>query len=306
MKSFDVAIAGDINLDLILYGLPREMPVERELLADRFCMTLGGSAAITAHNLAALKCRVGMIGKTGPDTLGDDALQRLIDRGVDVSRCIKSDKASQTGVTFLLPHDRVRHIVTYPGTIAELTVDDLDKDYVSQAKHFHVSSFFLQKKLQKGLPEFCRALRAQGITVSLDTNDDSEDAWGENLSTMFSEIDILFPNDDEARRMAHKDDLSEAIRWLAKRVPIVAVKCGRDGAIVQAGENRWEIPAKSVTPVDTIGAGDSFNAGFLSRFVHSDALDLCAKAGNNAAALSTLRAGGTESFRDDALVSTLL
>ncbi len=83
--------------------------------------------------------------------------------------------------------------------------------------------------------------------MSLDTNDDPEDAWGENLSTMFSEIDILFPNDDEARRMAHKDDLSEAIRWLAKRVPIVAVKCGRDGAIVQAGENRWEIPATSVT-----------------------------------------------------------
>jgi sugar/nucleoside kinase (ribokinase family) len=306
MKSFDVAIAGDINLDLILYGVPQEIPVERELLADRFCMTLGGSAAITAHNLAALKCRVGMIGKTGPDTLGDDALGRLIDRGVDVSRCIKGDRESQTGVTFLLPHDRVRHIVTYPGTIAELTVGDLDKDYVSQAKHFHVSSFFLQKKLQKDLPEFCRALRVQGMTVSLDTNDDPEDAWGENLSAMFSEIDLLFPNDDEARRVAHNDDLSEAIRWLARQVPVVAVKCGRDGAIVQAGETRWEIPAEAVTPVDTIGAGDSFNAGFLSRFIHSDSLDLCAKVGNNAAALSTLRAGGTESFRDDALVATLL
>jgi sugar/nucleoside kinase (ribokinase family) len=306
MKSFDVAIAGDINLDLILYGLPPEIPVERELLADRFCMTLGGSAAITAHNLAALKCTVGMIGKTAPDTLGDDALRRLIDRGVDVSRCIKGDQASQTGVTFLLPHDRVRHIVTYPGTIAELTVGDLDKEYISRAKHFHISSFFLQKKLQKGLPEFCRALRAQGMTVSLDTNDDPEDAWGENLSAMFSEIDLLFPNEDEARRMAHNDELSEAIRWLAGRVPVVAVKCGRDGAIVQAGETRWEIPTKTVTAVDTIGAGDSFNAGFLSRFIQSDSLELCAKAGNNAAALSTLRAGGTESFRDEALIATLL
>ena len=306
MKSLDVAIAGDINLDLILYGLPQEIPVERELLADRFCMTLGGSAAITAHNLAALRCRVGMIGKTGPDALGNDALQRLIDRGVDVSRCIKADHASQTGITFLLPHDRVRHIVTYPGTIAELTVDDLDRDYILQAKHFHISSFFLQKKLQKGLPEFCRALRAQGVTVSLDTNDDPEDAWGENLSAMFSAIDLLFPNDDEARRMAHNDDLSEAIRWLARRVPVVAVKCGREGAIVQAGETRWEVPTKEVTPVDTIGAGDSFNAGFLSRFIHSHSLELCAAAGNKAASLSTLSAGGTESFRDDALVATLL
>jgi len=305
MKSFDVAIAGDINLDLILYGLPQEIPVERELLADRFCMTLGGSAAITAHNLAALKCRVSMIGKIGQDALGRDALQRLIDRGVDTSRCIQGDPASQTGITVLLPHGHVRHIVTYTGTIAELTVDDLDIDYIVQAKHFHISSFFLQQKLQKGLPEFCRVLRSRGITVSLDTNDDPEDRWGENLTAMFPAIDVLLPNEDEAKRMAHNEDLNEAIRRVAKQVSIVVVKRGKKGAIVQAGESRWEVPTKIVTPVDTIGAGDSFNAGFLSKFIQSEPLDICAQAGNAAAALSTLRAGGTESFRDEALLATM-
>lgn len=105
--------------------------------------------------------------------------------------------------------------------------------------------------------------------------------------------------------MAHQDDLSEAIHWLAERVPIVAVKCGRRGAIVQRQKQRSEIPAATVTPVDTIGAGDSFNAGFLSRFVKGDSLEACAVMGNLAASISTLRPGGTESFRDPDLLQQL-
>ncbi|HEU4636342.1 MAG TPA: carbohydrate kinase family protein [Edaphobacter sp.] len=305
MKSFDVTIAGDMNLDLILYGLPRQMPLERELLARDFKLTLGGSSAILAHNLSALGSRVGMIGKVGRDEMGVLALERLQHAGVDLSHCIQTTDGTQTGVTILLHHGAARHILTYLGTMAELRTEELDADYLLQARHFHVSAFFLQKGLQSGLPALCRNLREQGMSVSLDTNDDPDDLWGEAFLAMLPQIDLLLPNEDEARRMARTEDLSQAVLWLAERVPVVAVKCGSRGAIVQRGSQRWEIPATTVEPVDTIGAGDSFDAGFLSRYVKGEPLDACAWAGNQTAAVSTLRPGGTEAFRDPELLSRI-
>jgi len=302
MKSFEVIIAGDINLDLILYGLPKQMPLERELLARDFKLTLGGSSAILAHNLSALGSKVGMIGKVGRDEMGALALDRLKHAGVDLSQCIQTTEGTQTGVTILLHHGSARHILTYLGTMAELRAEELNLEYLLQARHFHVSAFFLQKGLQSGLPSLCRTLREQGVSVSLDTNDDPDDIWGEPFLAMLPEIDLLLPNEDEARRMARTEDLSQAIHWLAARVPIVAVKCGSKGAIVQRGTQRWEIPATLVEPVDTIGAGDSFDAGFLARFLRGESLEACARAGNQAAAISTLRPGGTEAFRDPELL----
>src|ERR1700722_12199739 len=101
-KRFDVTIAGEINLDLILYGLPEAMPLERELLASDFRLTLGSSSAITAHNLAALGLSVGLITRLGIDPLGEIALQRLSQSGVDLT-CIKRvSVGASTGVTILL------------------------------------------------------------------------------------------------------------------------------------------------------------------------------------------------------------
>src|SRR5579859_6344679 len=83
-RRFDVTIVGEINLDLILYGLPQEMPVERELLASNFRVTLGSSSAIVAHNLAALGMKVGFVTRVGPDEFGRLALERLAESGVDL------------------------------------------------------------------------------------------------------------------------------------------------------------------------------------------------------------------------------
>jgi len=87
-KRFDVTIAGEINMDLILYGLPEAMPLERELLATGFGMTLGSSSAIVAHNLAALGVSVGFVTRLGDDPLGNIALERLAEKGGDIS-CVK-------------------------------------------------------------------------------------------------------------------------------------------------------------------------------------------------------------------------
>src|SRR5438046_6793245 len=105
MPRFDVTIAGELNLDLILYGLPDELPPERELLADRMMLTLGSSSAIVAHNLAALGARVGFISRIGDDPLGQIALDRLAASGVDVSKESKVPGASESGLTVVVARE---------------------------------------------------------------------------------------------------------------------------------------------------------------------------------------------------------
>lgn len=305
-RHFDVTIAGEINLDLILYGLPEVMPLERELLASDFCLTLGSSSAIMAHNLAALGLSVGLITRLGTDPLGKIAVERLSESGVDLT-CIKcvSDGPS-TGVTILLTHGSRRHILTYPGTMFEMSAEDLDLAYLASGRHFHLSSLYLHKALQARLPAIFRQLKAAGLTLSLDTNDDPEDRWGPPLDELLSLVDIFLPNDDEACRITGKPDAESAIEVLAARVPLVAIKCGKRGALVQAGKQRWHVPAQPVTPVDTIGAGDSFNAGFVAGYLRGEVPQACAAFGNQVAALSTQRPGGTESFRDRKLLQSFL
>jgi sugar/nucleoside kinase (ribokinase family) len=305
-KRFDVTIAGEINLDLILYGLPEQMPLERELLASDFRMTLGSSSAIVAHNLAALGVSVGFITRLGDDPLGNIALERLAERGVDVTCVKRVSGGTSTGVTILLDHEGKRHILTYPGTMFEMAATDLDMAYLASGRHFHLSSLFLHKALQPDLPRICRQLKAGGLTLSLDTNDDPQDRWGGALEELLGIVDIFLPNEDEACRISGKPDPESAIEALAKRVPLVAVKCGKRGALVQAANQRWLLPAASVAPVDTVGAGDSFDAGFLTAYLRGKAPDACAAFGNRTAALSTLCPGGTESFRDPGLVREFL
>jgi sugar/nucleoside kinase (ribokinase family) len=305
-KRFDVTIAGEINLDLILYGLPEVMPLERELIANEFRMTLGSSSAILAHNLAALGISVGFITRLGDDALGSVALERLAEKGVDVSHVRRVSGGKSTGVTILLNHESKRHILTYPGAMFEMTARDLDMSYLASGRHFHLSSLFLHKALQPDLPWIFRQLKAEGLTLSLDTNDDPDDLWDGVLDELLDMVDIFLPNEDEACRISGKADAESAIEALARRVPLVAVKCGKRGALVQAAGRRWLVPAECVTPVDTVGAGDSFNAGFLASYLRGEAADSCAAFGNRAAALSTLRPGGTESFRDPALVGDFL
>src|ERR1700752_4502766 len=120
MPRFDVTIAGELNLDLILYGLPEQLAPERELLADRMMLTLGSSSAIVAHNLSALGSRVGFQSRIGDDPLGEIALERLREGKVDVSKVRTVPGATTTGLTVILHHNQWRNILTYAGTIAEL------------------------------------------------------------------------------------------------------------------------------------------------------------------------------------------
>ncbi|MGH9585782.1 MAG: carbohydrate kinase family protein [Acidobacteriaceae bacterium] len=305
MKKFDIAIAGETNLDLILYGFPAEMPLERELLASGFQATLGGSSSILVHNLGVLGARVGFITCTGNDDMGRMALGKLDGSGVDLSRA-KTHGSIGTGITVLLPHGEHRHILTYAGTIAALKASDLDVEYLKSARHFHLSSLYLQSALLPDIPRLFRELKAAGLTLSLDTNDDPDDRWGPPLEELLSLVDVFLPNERELLRLTGKDSLEPALDGLAERVPCIAVKRGPRGSVVRAGRETFVAEPVAVTPVDTVGAGDSYDAGFLFAWLNGLDYAECARAGNITGALSTLRPGGTEAFRDAALLSAFL
>jgi len=304
-RRFDLTLAGETNLDLILDGLPEEMPTERELLASGFTTTLGGSSSILAHNLGMLGSRVGFCTEIGEDELGGVAHRLLASSEIDLST-LRVRAGATTGVTVLLPHGAHRHILTYAGVMAEMRVGDLDRGYVENARHFHLSSLFLQTGLHEGLPELFEQLRRAGLTISLDTNDDPAGEWSGVLEPLLDRIDVLLPNEGELLRIARVATVAEALDTLSARVPLIVVKCGRRGAVVQQGSKRTWIDPLTVEAIDTIGAGDSFNAGFLHAYLRGSSVENAAAFGNVTGALSTQRAGGVQAFREPELLTAFL
>jgi sugar/nucleoside kinase (ribokinase family) len=297
MAQFDVAVVGELNLDLILYGLPEELEPEKELLADDLALTLGSSSAIFAHNLAVIGNRVGFISRIGTDALGGIALERLRAGGVDVSRVRRIEGPVKTGLTVIVAGAGHRRILTYPGAMFEMGYDDIDLDYLRSAKHFHLSSFYLHRALRPRLPELFEQMKRAGLGTSLDTNDDPDDRW-EGLDAVLGFVDVLLINEREACRIAREDDPERALDKLAARVPVVAMKQGAQGARVRRGKQEWRHGGFAVNAVDPVGAGDSFDAGFLHQYVRGADLEKCLIWGNLAGAFSTTRPGGTEAFRD--------
>jgi sugar/nucleoside kinase (ribokinase family) len=300
MPRFDVTVAGELNLDLILYGLPEQLLPERELLANNMMLTLGASSGIFVHNLAVLGSRVGFQSRIGDDQLGAVALNRLKEGGVDVSCLRQVPGSTQTGLTVILQHEGWRNILTYSGTIAELNWDDLDLEYLADSRHFHLSSFYLQTGLRMRVPELFRKMKAAGLTTSLDTNDDPEAEWEADLFDVLPYVDVFLPNERETQKIAGTEDLDEAVKRLSQRVPLLVVKLGQQGAMAVRGEEKVMVPALKVNAVDAVGAGDSFDAGFLHQYIRGADLNTCLKSGNLAGALSTTRPGGTEAYRDRA------
>jgi sugar/nucleoside kinase (ribokinase family) len=305
MRRFDVSVVGELNLDLILYGVPEVLDPEREVLVNGMALTLGSSSAIFAHNLAALGSKVGFISRIGNDSLGQNAIDRLSAGGVDVAKVRRVGGSATTGLTVILSGSPTRRILTYPGTMNDMCFEDLDLDYLADARHFHLSSFFLHKALRPRLPELFKRMKDSGLSTSLDTNDDPEDRWADDLLETLKFVDVFLPNAREARKITRTEDLESAIDRLSKIVPVLVVKMGPEGAMAQRGTETVSTPALRTETIDPVGAGDSFDAGFLHQYIRGANLETCLAFGNLAGAFSTTRPGGTEAFRDRAHYSNI-
>lgn len=303
-QSPHIAILGDCCLDLVLYGLPESLPAERELLAESMAMRIGGSGAITAHNLSCLGNHVRFVFATGEDSFGAFCRARLDAARVDTSRAMTRSGKS-TGVTVLLQHESRRHILTYSGITCDLTLADIDLDFICQAKHFHLNSFYLQQGLTKEIPELLRRLKERGLTISLDPNDDPADTWDRGILDALKFVDVFMPNEREACRIAGESSVERAIARLRRLVPLLVVKQGAQGASAYDAANEWHLPGKPVRVIDAIGAGDSFNAGFLHGYLRAWSMEECLALANLAGAWSTTESGGTDAFASPAHLESM-
>jgi sugar/nucleoside kinase (ribokinase family) len=260
-------------------------------------ITLGSSSAIFAHNLALLGNKVNFSSCIGSDPFGEICLKRLGESGVDLSR-VKRMTGKTTGLTVILPQRKQRFILTYPGTMFDMTERDLDLSYVFSTKHVHVSSYFLQKGLRASLIDIFRKAKEAGLTTSLDTNDDPEDRWSTEIQLLLKYTDILLPNEREACKIAQVDDVNRAADVLSQKVSMVVIKRGSQGAMARAGKDSFAAFPPVVDVADHVGAGDSFDAGFIHQFIRGAKVEDCLKFANVAGSLSVTRTGGTEAFRD--------
>lgn len=291
-RDFDVLVAGEINVDLILTGQTVRPEFGREKLVADATLAMGSSSVIFACGAARLGLRVAFVGKVGKDAFGDFMLRGLRERGVDTEAVYRVGEP-KTGITVSLSEPRDRAMLTYSGTIAELRADEVADSHLRSARHLHVSSAFLQTQLLPDLAGlFARAHRL-GCTTSLDTGWDPMERWNGDVSGALAEVDAFMPNEEEAPRIARTETPEQALEVLAAKVPLVAVKLGRRGAIAAAGDRRALCPPHRVEVVDTTGAGDSFDAGLIYGYLSGWSLERGLHLACACGALSARAAGGT-------------
>lgn len=291
MKLFDILIAGEINPDLILAGdvIPEFGQVEK--LVDSAALTIGSSSAIFACGAARLGLKVAFIGVCGDDVFGRFMLDEMSKRNVDVSHVIVR-KDGQTGLSVILNQQSDRAILTHSGLIAELQASDIADDLLRQARHLHVASYFLQTKLQPDLPNLFRRARSFGLITSLDTNYDPSEKWI-GFDELLAVTNIFLPNEAEAKSLTGAENVDEAANRLQSRVEAFVIKLGKDGALGISKSGRVRTNSIPVNVVDTVGAGDSFDAGFIYGYLNDWSLEKTLRLACVCGALSTQQAGGT-------------
>jgi sugar/nucleoside kinase (ribokinase family) len=289
----DLLVLGDANPDLVLLG-GDVVPAfgQAEHLVDQATLTLGGSGAILAHGAAKLGLRVGICAVVGDDLFAMFVRDALASAGVDTHGVV-TDPETPTGVTVVLSAERDRAILTALGTIPNLSEEVIDTELLARARHVHVSSYYLQGSLIGALPALFDRVHAANGTTSLDPNWDPTEGWNGGLIELLGKVDVFLPNAMEATRLAHTSDIAGAVRSLAERAGLVVVKNGDHGAIACRGDEYLTSPAVPADTVDTTGAGDSFDAGFLAAWLGGEPLERALAIANACGALSTRVSGGT-------------
>lgn len=290
-----VVVVGELNVDFILHNYQAFPTPGREVLVDDFRTVLGSASAICAAGLARLGVPVAFIGLVGKDPWGDFCINELSTAGVDVHG-ITRDASLTTGVTVSISSTAERALVTYPGSIAALTLTHLAGLAFTGAGHLHVSSFFLQAGLRPGCAELFRRASAAGWTTSLDPGCDPDDRWGTDLAETLREVDVFLPNEVELAALTHASDSVEGLRQLANGRTLTVLKRGARGAVaLDPGGQPIAIAPPPVDARDTTGAGDSFNAGFLCAWLDARPIAACLRSAVVCGALSTRGVGGTAS-----------
>ncbi len=295
-KKYDVIVIGELNVDLILNQIESLPEVGKEILASKMDLVLGSSSAIFASNLSSLGAKVSFLGKIGKDIFGDLVISSLKKKNVNTEFVLR-DENLKTGATVVLNYDEDRANVTHPGAMEDLCIDDIKTEILKQAKHVHISSVFLQPKLKENIYEIFKLAKDEGLTTSLDVQWDPAEKWDLDLERLLPFVDVFLPNEQELLNLCRENELQKAISKIQNYANVIVVKRGAKGSICCSEGNQKEIHAYlNENVIDAIGAGDSFNSGFIFKFIKGAELIECQKFGNLTGAINTTKSGGTAAF----------
>jgi sugar/nucleoside kinase (ribokinase family) len=292
----DVIVVGELNVDLIMNQIASFPETGKEKLAGTMALTLGSSSAIFASNLSSLGMKVSFVGKIGTDIFGSLCKDELRKKGVDTSMLIEC-AALKTGATVVLNFGDDRAMITHQGAMAELSLADITPGILATARHLHFSSYFLQPGFKNRLDLLFRMAKEAGLSTSLDMQWDPAEEWDFDYKTILPFVDIFFPNEAELLHLTNKQTVEEALKALEPYSRYTLVKQGKQGSLLSyAGKLVSSKSFLNRKVVDAIGAGDSFNAGFIFKFLQGAAPEDCQVFANLTGAISTTASGGTAAF----------
>jgi len=294
MNQFDIVVAGDFNIDLLFNGFAHLPEVGEEVVASDFQMVLGSSAAITATHLAALGAKVAFIGAMGADEMGEKLLAFLKSANV-CTDFVKIKKGMKTGCTVVMNQADDRANLTYAGAMETLCQEDFPYATIAKTPYFHLSNPFVLPELRNSLTSLFKHIKALGAKTSLVPQWDVTGKWDLDFGNLMPHLDYFFPNREELMRFAKKDSIESALAEIASvlKHQLVMTK-GREGALLRTPKKQMHHPGYvNNSPVDCVGAGDAFTAGYLMAMLEGKSDEEALEMACGSGALSTFCYGGS-------------
>jgi hypothetical protein len=291
MKRYDVLVYGPIFCDIIFTGVPGMPSLGKELFADHLTLSLGGSA-IVASGLNRLGMKVGLI-----SDLGDDSFSRILWEQLEELRLDRSlirkipEPLKQVTVALSFPEDRA-FVTRFQHPKTPIDLEAILRE--NKTKHLHICSFLAALDN----PDVTRVAHAAKATVSADFGWDKTALLDPKLDQILSDLDIFLPSKSELCHMVQIADIHDAAKAMMSKMGsgCLVVKDGVNGAFGYTFDKQINVPAISVNPVETTGAGDAFDAGFIYAYLRGETLETCMKYGVICGGLTTTFPGGIKGF----------
>jgi len=294
-------VIGDLNVDIVVTGAPQLPILGHEIPCEDIRTVMGGAASIFACRLGQLGAGVDIFGKVGSDPNGRIVLDTLKSSNVGTEKVRVLDNM-KTGITISLTYPENKALITYTRGIDTLTGSDINPGLFHGYDHLHISSIYILRKLLVSLHAIFAEAKRRGLSTSLDTNADPLNKY-EFIEDILDYVDIFLPNDKEAKDITGLGNVRSALERLSTKVPAVVIKCGEQGAIGKHSNRIIQVEPIRIKPIDTTGAGDSFDAGFIYQFVHKkEKFEASIEFANALGALSCLYIGGGEERINEANV----
>ncbi len=286
--AYDILVVGDYCLDLVFTGLPRFPELGIEIVGTGFAMTPGGAytPAVVMHRLGL---RVGWATDLGNDDFSHFVLERVRAEGLSEDLVVHHKRALRN-VTVAASYPEERAFIAYydPAPAVPAAMKALA---VTPARAVYVPGIYAGRLFHAGQA----LVRLRKMKLIMDGNSpDDLTLDSPAVREAIRSVDLFMPNAREARRLTGQSDLLQAVAALAEICPLVVVKDGANGAYAHTHGRLYHSPPIPVHPLDTTGAGDCFNAGFVTAWLGDRPLEECLRWGNIVGGLSTEGLGGTE------------